>query len=219
MLQIFIQREGVFIFTKFLNLEKDKQQRILNAALKEFAQKGYDDASTIEIAKAAGISKGLLFHYFKTKKDLFLYLFDYSTKILKTEYFGLINTNERDIFERMRQSYILKTELIHKHPFLFEFISKMVSTESPEVKDELEPGKKELLSIGYAMMVHHDDESKFKDGIDVKKAKNIIFWSIGGFAGGIQEELNKSGSDKIDYDKILDEFDDYLKMLRDWFYK
>ena len=55
--------------SKFLNLHKEKQQRILNAALNEFANKGFDRASTNEIVKSAGISKGLLFHYFNNKKD------------------------------------------------------------------------------------------------------------------------------------------------------
>jgi len=207
------------IFSKFLNLEQDKQQRILRAALKEFAQKGYDDASTIDIAKDAGISKGLLFHYFKTKKHLFLYLYDYSSEIIKTEYFGMVNVKEKDIFERLRQSYILKLELIHKHPYLFEFSTMAAFTESAEIREELESRKNDLLSIGYGKMFNLDDESKFKDGIDVSKAKNIIYWSISGFANRIQEELYKSDSDALDYDKILEEFDVYLKMLREWFYR
>ena len=50
------------MFSKFLNLELEKQDRIINAAIKEFAQKGYDKASTNEIVKEAGISKGLLYN-------------------------------------------------------------------------------------------------------------------------------------------------------------
>ena len=60
-----------------MSLSEEKQQRILNAALKEFAQKGYKNASTNQIVKEADISKGLLFHYFKNKKQLFLFLYDY----------------------------------------------------------------------------------------------------------------------------------------------
>lgn len=56
---------------KFLELDKLKQDRIINAAMKEFALKGYKNASTNEIVKEAGISKGLLFHYFTNKKAYF----------------------------------------------------------------------------------------------------------------------------------------------------
>ncbi|MEM5769547.1 MAG: TetR/AcrR family transcriptional regulator, partial [Bacillota bacterium] len=62
----------------------------MNAALREFASKGFDDASTNVIAKESGISKPLMFHYVKNKKDLFLFLFDYCLEILDREYFGRI---------------------------------------------------------------------------------------------------------------------------------
>ena len=45
------------MYSKFLNLDKEKQDRIINAALKEFALKGYDNASTNEIVKSSEISK------------------------------------------------------------------------------------------------------------------------------------------------------------------
>ncbi len=49
----------------------DKQQQILDAAVDEFAQRGYSSASMNHLVKSAGISKGSLFHYFRTKGDLF----------------------------------------------------------------------------------------------------------------------------------------------------
>ena len=57
---------------KFLALDQDKQDRILNAAMEEFARNGYKNTSTNKIVKQAGISKGLLFHYFSNKKELYL---------------------------------------------------------------------------------------------------------------------------------------------------
>lgn len=48
------------------------KERILKAALQEFGEKGYHLASTNCICKNNEISKGLLFHYYKTKDDLFL---------------------------------------------------------------------------------------------------------------------------------------------------
>lgn len=208
------------MFSKFLSLEKEKQERILNAALKEFAQKGYDDASTNEIVKEAGISKGLLFHYFNTKKDLFLFLYDYSVEIIKTEYYGLINTNERDIFTRLRQIYLLKLEVYYKYPWLFDYFTKVaVYTESKEVKADMESRKKDVLSTGYEKLFENIDASKFKDGIDAKRAMKIIFWAIGGFGNEILEEVKELQLNQVDYDGILSEFDAYLEILRQCFYK
>ena len=51
---------------------------MINAALKVFAKNGYKHASTDDIVKEAGISKGLLFHYFVSKMGLYSFLLDYS---------------------------------------------------------------------------------------------------------------------------------------------
>ena len=53
---------------KFYELEKEKQDKIINAAIEVFAKNDYKNVVTEEIAYKAGISKGLLFYYFKNKK-------------------------------------------------------------------------------------------------------------------------------------------------------
>ena len=68
---------------QFDRLNPEKKERIINAALKEFAQNGYEKASTNEIIKEAEIAKGSLFNYFNSKKELYLFLLDYVTKIIE----------------------------------------------------------------------------------------------------------------------------------------
>jgi hypothetical protein len=55
-------------------LDKRREQ-ILNTALKVFAHKGYSATKISDIAIAAGLSQGLLYHYFKTKDEVFTELF------------------------------------------------------------------------------------------------------------------------------------------------
>lgn len=50
-------------------------KKILDAATKVFTIKGFNGATTNEIAKEAGVSEGTIFRYFDTKKELFLSLF------------------------------------------------------------------------------------------------------------------------------------------------
>lgn len=61
---------------KFLNLSEEKQQKIIDGAIQVFAENDYKHASTDQMAALAGISKGLLFYYFKNKKTLYLFLYD-----------------------------------------------------------------------------------------------------------------------------------------------
>ncbi len=48
----------------------EKEQKILEASIKIFSEKGFSAATTSEIAKNAGVAEGTIFRYFKTKKDI-----------------------------------------------------------------------------------------------------------------------------------------------------
>lgn len=58
----------------FEKQNKDKQKRIIEAAILEFSEKGFENANTNKIARNANISVGSLFKYFESKTDLFLYI-------------------------------------------------------------------------------------------------------------------------------------------------
>jgi len=203
--------------TKLLELEPTRRNAILNAALKEFATKDYDEASTNVIAKEAGISKGLMFHYVGNKENLFFVVFDYFTDIMDKEYFELMNFNVKDIFERLRQSYFLQLELVRKYPWIFE-LNKLSSASNPDViKKELEKRAAEnLSSCNIFGMI---DESKFRAELDIEKCKQFILWSNIGFTNQILEEARNVEFENLDYDSIVAKIDDNLQELKKIFYK
>ena len=204
--------------TKILNLESKRRDVILNAALKEFALKGFDDASTNTIAKESGISKGLMFHYVNSKKDLFLFLYDYCTAMINKEYVDLMNFDERDIFERLRQSYLLQLELLQKHPWIFEF-NQLSTTKSDEINEEMDERRKGKQLLCYENMFDSIDESRFREGLDFERCKQLIFWANVGFTNEILEEIRNSNKNELDYDMIIAKLDGYLNELRKIFYK
>ncbi|HLU05654.1 MAG TPA: TetR/AcrR family transcriptional regulator [Woeseiaceae bacterium] len=56
---------------RFRRRKEDRPQEITAAALEAFAEKGYSATRVTDVAKRAGVSKGLLYLYFKTKEELF----------------------------------------------------------------------------------------------------------------------------------------------------
>lgn len=207
------------LFEKLLNLEPNRRKEIINAALKEFATKGFDDASTNVIAKEAGISKSLMFHYVNNKKDFFLFLYDYCLEIVKKEYFDLVDLSEKDIFERLRKTYLLKVKVLKKYPWIFDFTKVVVFTDSEVVKKELYERKKNLEENSMQNFYGGIDILKFRDNLDVEKSKQLIYWAIGGYANQILEEMRNNKNYNVDYEKIGIEFDSYLNELRKSFYK
>lgn len=55
----------------------EKKNRIIKAGLDLFSQKGYYNTNTVAIAKAAGVSTGTVYSYFKDKKDIYIASFEY----------------------------------------------------------------------------------------------------------------------------------------------
>ncbi|AFM41357.1 transcriptional regulator [Desulfosporosinus acidiphilus SJ4] len=204
---------------KFLELDKLKQDRIINAAMKEFALKGYKNASTNEIVKEAGISKGLLFHYFTNKKSLFLYLYNYSLETFTMEFFARINLLEKDIFKRIRQMALLKIGLIKKYPEIYNFLYTAVLEEAQEIKDDLEQKNKQILNDNYAKLFRDIDVDKFKDTFEIDKTKNIVIWTIEGYSNQILAKIKSQHLTDLDYEEISKELDVYLKYLEIAFYK
>ncbi|MGI6609073.1 MAG: TetR/AcrR family transcriptional regulator [Limnochordia bacterium] len=60
----------------FFNLPAAKRERVVEAALEEFATRSYHEARVTAIVDAAGIAKGSFYQYFEDKKDLFRYLME-----------------------------------------------------------------------------------------------------------------------------------------------
>ncbi|MFN8113363.1 MAG: helix-turn-helix domain-containing protein [Solirubrobacterales bacterium] len=62
--------------TRTLSTAEERRETLVAAALPIFAEQGYRAASTVAIAKAAGISQAYLFRLFPTKADLFVAAYD-----------------------------------------------------------------------------------------------------------------------------------------------
>jgi AcrR family transcriptional regulator len=204
--------------TKLVDLEDQRRDAILNAALKEFAIRGFDDASTNIIAKEAGISKALMFHYVTSKKELFLFTYDYFNNLMIKEYYELMNFEEKDIFERLHQSYLLQIELLKRYPWIFE-LNKLSITYIDVVNKEAEDRTQKEQASCYLQLFDRIDESKFREGLDIERSKQIIFWSNSGFTNQILDDIRNSKASEVDYSSITAKLDGYLEELKKMLYK
>src|SRR5699024_9498436 len=150
----------IIIYSKFLNLNSDKQKEIINAAIMEFAQSGFEKASTNEIVRKANISKGSLFNYFNSKIDLYLYLIDYSVQIIE------------QIVEQI------------------DLIVYTKQKESAEVKEIIKQKVEPIYDESTNKMYEQIDYDKFREGIDIEKAIEILNWTMFGFGEKGLKQIN-----------------------------
>jgi len=204
-----------------IDLEPEKRARILHAALDEFAKKGYKNASTNEIVKSAGVSKGLLFHYFGNKKALFLLLLDRANKIFADEFYSRINFEEADIIKRWRQVALLKIDLIQKYPELYGFLITSNSEDDSEIAHEVESRSRRLTEAAYGRLLMNIDTSVYKKDMDANRISEIILWTAQGFGNSVLEKLKTDPGYRSGFDlnSVMAEFDEYMELLSSAFYK
>lgn len=204
--------------TKLLDLNTERRDAILNSALKEFTLRGFDDASTNVIAKEAGISKALMFHYVSNKQELFLVVYDFFSNLMKKDYFELINYDEKDIFNRLRQSYILQIKLMEKYPWILEYSKLSSKTRSSEINREIEKRRQEEYANCYPKLFDDIDISQFRKELDIEKCKQIIFWSNIGFTNQLLDEIRNTQNSSLNSRLIINKLDNYFDEFKKIFY-
>ena len=208
----------LIIYSKFNNLKPEKQKQIINAAIKEFVRNGFEKASTNEIVKRANISKGSLFNYFNSKKDLYLYLIEYSSKAI-VNLNEEIDLSETDLFKRIERVALQKFYVQQKYPQAFEFLASTKQEESVEVKDIIKQRLNPIYNQAINKLYKDIDYSKFREGIDIEKAIEILNWTMFGVGEkGLKELFTFDDIGRFG-EKYLEEWNVYAELLKYSFYK
>lgn len=113
----------------FENLDPQKQERVLDAAVEEFAEHGFHQASVNRMVKRLGIAKGSLFNYFGTKEGIFQCVFEHSVEKLKGP-LRKAREAEGDTFDRLRLSLEAGLEFVRAHPRLYRIYLKVLFQEN-----------------------------------------------------------------------------------------
>ena len=199
---------------KFLALPSDKQSSIISAALHAFGHNGYKKASTADIAEAAGISKAMVFHYFGTKKTLYLYLCDYCSKRMKAALNEVRQAVDGDFFEIVRYSIIVKITVLKSNPYMLEFLKSMYSEADQEISEDLRRYHEMVTPFQRKVTIDDDGAVKFKAGINPMQVMKMLNW-MG--AGCIEDLAGTAGREKLD--EIAAAFFDCLEVMKNNFYK
>lgn len=192
-------------------LSEEKQTTIRNAALSCFAKHGYEKASVNDIAVAAGISKASIFQYFGSKQALYGYLFGYCISQMKHAYDMSSLDANADFFDRVWAASVMKVENLKKHPHVAAFIASAASEQAAELKEILAPLTSVEPSYMEMLVLRREDSVKFKRPEDVATVLQMLMLLAHGMAFRLENGT--------DYDDVMKEFADILKMLRCSLYK
>src|SRR6056297_2984871 len=198
------------------NMEKGKRDKIINSALEEFSKNVFQKASTNKIVQKAGISKGLLFHYFNSKRELYDKLEEYVVLLITDAIREQVDWTGSDLVERIKQITLIKFKLMNQYPYIYDFSLAMVKNGSIEaLKGRYEKDFTDLMTKVYQLNIDYD---LFKEGIDLQKVIRIIQWTLDKYGEEFIEKFKQTGK-RIEPDQIYTDVEDYLNILKKAFYK
>lgn len=198
-----------------IDTENEKVKRIIKAGYEVFSKNDLEKASTNMIVNRAEISRGLLYHYFKDKQELFDFLVYYSVKVVINDLKKSIDLTNGDILERIRSITVSKLKIAADYPYMFEFYQKYALSLSRSQITEYT----ESISTGIRDKFYNEglDLSKVKDGIDAEKMVAVIRYTISGLSDELYNDVKKGELPPVD--DIFKKLDSYIQFFRDLFYK
>ena len=126
----------------FDRISDKKRYKILEACIDEFGEWGYEKSSTDRIITKAGISKGGLYEYISSKKELFLYVVEYSYTELYDYLRGRIKDERirlpEDILDRIRLISGLAIDFYLAHPRFISLINRTYHISDRDLMKQIE---------------------------------------------------------------------------------
>lgn len=190
----------------FSELDSEKQQRIIEAALTEFAEYGYENGSTNRIVKNCGISKGSLFKYFENKEELYFYLIDTVSAQMAEEMRVDVSRLSKDLYKRVIEYSVAEISWYVTNPVKGRFLIGVASETGSDI------GRKIVERYGDKSM---DIYEALLKGVDMsgrsnsrKEIKDILRWVLMGFNSSFLKSI--AGRD----DDIESLKKSYIKQLK-----
>lgn len=192
---------------RFFSLPAEKQQAIINAGYRVFSQNSYKNSPMSEIAEAAGISKSLLFYYFRNKKELYLFLWEKCAEITiefltRYECYG-----QQELFESMERGMRAKMESFRLYPDMSNFAVKAFYEKDPDVCAAVQESYHRHFNLKADKARLNFDPAQFIPDLDILMMYREMYWASAGY---LWEMAQRGNVDRNQMEK------DFTKLMEFW---
>ena len=156
---------------------ENKHQKILKAAIKVFAEKGFYNSRVAEIAKEANVADGTIYLYFKNKDDILISLFE--------EEFGQIVENtrkelekEKDPLQKIRRFAIMHLSIVFKQQQLGEVLGVEVRQSSKFMKEYINKPFIEYLNLIRSIVIEGQERGLIRKDLTPGIMKRALFGAL-----------------------------------------
>lgn len=185
----------------FFNLDQEKQDRIIDSAIDEFAVRNFDSAKLSNIIKASGIPRGSFYQYFEDKKDLLLYVM----KIIgdkKMQYMSetLKNPDEIPFLSLFKELYLIGVQFSIDNPKYIQIAANIFSSKD-RIFDEM---MKDNLDYALQFFTKLIDLDKERGRIDPEIDSNTFAIMARDMTTNISLSELESDNKEVNYQKMID---------------
>lgn len=156
----------------------EKRVRILDAALKIFASRGFYNAKVSEVAKEAGVADGTIYLYFESKDALLIALFEDRMQRIIARANDEIARSEGNVLDKIRQAIALHLSLVLDDPDLAEFITVELRQSGKFVKEYDNPKFTEYLRIFRDLILAGQEQGLIRRTVDARLVVRAIFGAL-----------------------------------------
>ncbi len=216
------------MYQAFEKLTQEKKDLIIKVAIEEFSQNGFEKASTDTIAKRAGISKGSLFHYFKSKKNLFVYLAEHVMNMLIDTIMDVLRHMQADdFFEHIIDITLMKQRIAYQYSSETQFLLNALMHPPVAVKPEMETilakqweTYQQNFMYKYVYQKELLDHERLRPDVNEDTVVEMTRLLVENISNKYQMMYRDQNVNLFEYqDQILKELQDYFSIIKNGIYR
>ncbi|MEM7519215.1 MAG: TetR/AcrR family transcriptional regulator [Myxococcota bacterium] len=161
--------------------EGDKRERILQAAIRVFAKKGFYATKVSEIAKAASVADGTIYLYFQNKEAILVSVFDDRMKALLA-LLERISSSQRTSEEKVQRIMELQLGLLEEERDLAEVVTVNLRQSSTFLKQYAAPLFRRYLELMADVVAAGQRDGSFRKDLNPRVVARSLFGGLDGIA-------------------------------------
>ncbi len=128
------------------------KRRIMDSALNEFSKQGYGASSINAVCSAQGISKGIIYHYFSTKDDLYLACVEECFLLLTEHLAKKVQAAEGDAKAQMEEYFTARLSFFAQHSVYQRIFCESITAPPAHLKSEVQKRKKPFDTLNISIL-------------------------------------------------------------------
>lgn len=161
----------------FYNLDQEKRERIINAAMDEFSENSYEVSSINQIVKHSNIAKGSFYQYFENKEDVYKYIIEICGEI-KNEYIKrVLNRAEyMNFYDKLHEVFRAMVTFSDDNPKVADIINRLYRIDDIEFRNEIEESSKiNSLDLIEELVEEGQNNNEIKRSMDPKFLASFLY--------------------------------------------